>query len=421
MTITFERLETQPEFRVADLAQMTTEQAALALVRRAAELRASDLFVLSDARYVTVSVKRLGSVDRLAVLSTEFGRQLMSYVKAYAELDISEKRRPADSRWIVQLADRRLDLRINFTPTLHGEDLAIRISDHALGMYELAELGLSQTDFTGLRSLLQSSHGLLVVTGPTGAGKTTTLYACLRYLNDGSRKINTLEDPVEYSLDGIRQSQINLKLGLDFAELLRNVLRQAPDVIMIGEIRDPETMSTAIRAANSGLLVLATLHAPTAAGSIQSMLALEANPFFLSNCLLGVVSQRLVRTLCRECRTPADPSASAAALNEVAELRGTNEPTAAFEPVGCETCYHRGYAGRSGLFEWMRITPEIRRLIAAAKSTREIEAAAIRAGMVEFRRSGLLKVAEGITSADEILREIPAETSWENKGYELGK
>ncbi len=409
MTITLDRPVFAPEFRVADLAKMTTEEAVHVLLGRAADLRASDLFLLSDERYVTVAVRRLGSIDRLAVLSTDFGRQMMSYIKAYAEMDISEKRRPADARWILQLDERKLDMRINFTPTLHGEDLTIRISDHALGLYQLTELGLSLPDLTRLQYLLHIPHGLLVVTGPTGAGKTTTLYACLRYLNDGSRKINTLEDPVEYSLEGVRQSQVNPKLGLDFAELLRNVLRQAPDVIMIGEIRDPQTMATAIRAANSGLLVLATLHAPTAAGSIQSMLALDANPFFLSNCLLGVVSQRLVRTLCPKCRVACDLTTSPLTFQEVAPLLEPEQGRTIFGPGGCDACYHVGYAGRTGLFEIMQVNRELRRMVAHSATTREIEAAAVRAGMVELRRGALLKVAQAATSTEEILRDMSAE------------
>jgi type II secretory ATPase GspE/PulE/Tfp pilus assembly ATPase PilB-like protein len=257
--------------------------------------------------------------------------------------------------------------------------------------------------------MLHIPHGLVVVTGPTGAGKTTSLYACLRYLNDGSNKINTLEDPVEYSLDGVRQSQVNPKIGLDFPELLRNVLRQAPDVIMIGEIRDAETMATAIRAANSGLLVLATLHAPTAAGSIQSMLALDANPYFLSNCLLGVVSQRLVRTLCLECRQACDLTGSPLTFQEVANLLQPGEGDTIFGPEGCPACRHIGYAGRTGLFEIMQVNRELRRLITQSAPTREMEAAAIRAGMIDLRRGALLKVAQGVTSMEEILNAVSME------------
>ena len=409
MSITLDRPQAPSEFRVSELAKMTTEEAVHALLGRAAELRASDLFLLSDARYVTAAVRRLGSIERVAVLSTEFGRQLMSYIKAYADLDISEKRRPADARWILQLSDRKLDMRINFTPTLHGEDLTIRISDHAQSMYQIADLGLSPADLTQLQFLLQIPHGLLVVTGPTGAGKTTTLYSCLRHLNDGSRKINTLEDPIEYSLDGIRQSQVNPKFGLDFAELLRSVLRQAPDVIMIGEIRDPETMATTIRAANSGLLVLATLHAPTAAASVQSMLALNGNPYFLSNCLLGIVSQRLVRTLCPECRVACDLTSSPLTFQDVAGLLEPGDGRTIYGPGGCPACHYLGYVGRTGLFEVMQVNRDLRRMIAEAASTRDIETAAVRSGMIDLRRGALVKVAQGITSMEEIIRDVSVE------------
>jgi type II secretory ATPase GspE/PulE/Tfp pilus assembly ATPase PilB-like protein len=397
------------EFRVNDLVKMSAEDAVSALLERAAELKASDLFLLSDERCVTIAVRRLGMIERLAVVSIDHGRQMVSHIKANADMDISERRRPADGRWIHQLGDRKLDLRINAVPTLHGEDMTIRIWDHSLGLYEMHELGMQRRDLNKLTYMLNRPSGLILVTGPTGTGKTTTLYACLQYLNDGSRKINTLEDPVEYALDGIRQSQTNNRLGLDFPELLRNVLRQAPDVIMIGEIRDRDTVTTAVRAANSGHLVMATLHAPTASGAVHSMLALGAHPYFMSGCLLGVVAQRLVRTLCPNCRVRYDFSESPQTFREIESLLEEDEGTAIYGPGGCEACYHVGYAGRTGLFEIMSITREIRQLVSSAASSEQIEDAATRAGLVVFRRAALLKVAQGLTSTEEILRDVPAE------------
>lgn len=390
-------------FSPLSLAGQSAEDAFYALLHQALRLRASDLFFLADTRYVTVSARRLGTMERLCALSTEFGRQVMSYVKAFAEVDLSQKRKPLDGRWLLRLADRTLDLRLNFTPTLHGEDLAIRIGDNSVGLLGLDELGLAPWDRERLLRLLHSPHGLLLVTGPTGAGKTTTLYACLRHLNDGSRKINTLEDPVEFALDGVRQSQVNAKLGLDFAELLRNVLRQAPDVVMIGEIRDAETMETAIQAANSGLLVLATLHAPSAATSIQSLLALRANPYFLANTLVGVVSQRLVRTLCPSCRQRCESLETQMPLGEISSLLPAGTPPTIHMAVGCETCQYLGYAGRTGLFEVMPVHNRIRSLIAGSHDVAEIEQEAIRQGMVPLRRSGLWKVGQGVISPTDLL------------------
>ena len=259
------------EFRLNELVKMSAEEAVTTLLDRAAELRSSDLFFLAEERYVTIAVRRLGVVEKLAVVSLEQGRQMVSHIKANAKMDIAERRRPTDGRWINEIGARRLDMRVSAVPTLHGEDLTIRIWDHSLGLLSIEQLGMSRSELNKLTYMLNHPSGLMLVTGPTGTGKTTTLYACLQYLNDGTRKINTLEDPIEYALEGVRQSQINTKLGLDFPELLRSVLRHAPDIIMVGEIRDKDTATTAIRAANSGHLVMATLHSPTAAGAVQSI------------------------------------------------------------------------------------------------------------------------------------------------------
>ncbi|HRX79831.1 MAG TPA: GspE/PulE family protein [Pirellulaceae bacterium] len=396
-------------FRITDLVKMEAGEAVNALLEQAAQLRASDLFLLSDERFVTASIRRMGSIEKLAVVSTEHGRQMMTHLKALAGMDISDRRRAADGRLIHDVGGRKLDLRINSTPMLHGEDMALRLWDHSMGLFGIDELGMSRADLNKLLFMLNHPSGLLLVTGPTGTGKTTSLYACLQYLNDGARKINTLEDPIEYAIDGIRQSQVNSKFGLDFPELLRNVLRQAPDVIMIGEIRDEETAMTAVRAANSGHLVLATLHAPTAASAIHSMLALGSHPFFLSGCLLGVIAQRLVRTLCPNCRSEYDISFSPQTFQEIESLLSEGEGKAIYGPSGCEECFHLGYVGRSGLFEVMTINQELRRLVSQAAPSQTIEEAAIRAGMTVFRRGALLKVAQGITSTEEILRDVPAE------------
>ncbi|MGE3778108.1 MAG: GspE/PulE family protein [Pirellulaceae bacterium] len=396
-------------FRIVELSRMQSDEALQSLLQRATDLRASDLFLLSDERYVTVAVRRFGAMERLAVVSTELGRQLMSQIKAQAAMDICEKRRPADGRWIVACGDSQLDLRLNFTPTLHGEDLTIRICDRSRGSYRLDELGLAPALQQELVQMLNQPGGLLLVTGPTGAGKTTTLYACLRYLNDGTRKINTLEDPIEYALDGVRQSQVNPRIGLDFPELFRHVLRQAPDVVMIGEIRDGETMMTAVRAANSGQLVLATLHSPTAAGAVTSMLALEANPHFLSASLLGVLSQRLFRSLCRECRIPVGPETSYLSTEEISRLSEPAETVTAYKAGGCDRCFQTGYAGRTGVFELMSASLPIRQLIAHSAPVQQIRQAALRGGMIDLRQSALTKVLRGEISSEDVQAGMAAE------------
>jgi len=395
-------------FDPAALADMDAETAVNAVIAQAAELSASDLYFLTDEKSLSIGVRRLGTVQQIAYVSREQGRQLISVIKAMSGMDIADQRRPSEGRWLYEQSGCRLDLRVSCMGTLFGEDMSLRIWDRDTGFRQLDELGLTPGDLDKMKNLLTRPSGLVLVTGPTGAGKTTTLYTCLQHLNDGERKINTLEDPIEYALDGIRQSQVRPKIGIDFPELLRNVLRQAPDIIMIGEVRDEETAVAAVRAANSGHLVLATLHAPVAASAVQSMLVLGTQPVFLSACLLGVVAQRLIRTLCPECRMCFDISEAPQTFAEINELLEPEEGKAIYGPVGCEKCHHLGYSGRTGLFEVMTLNQEIRKLLADSRPA-DIEEAAIRNGMVEFRRGALLKVAQGATSTEEILRDVPAE------------
>jgi type II secretory ATPase GspE/PulE/Tfp pilus assembly ATPase PilB-like protein len=397
------------EFQPMPLNDLTPHDAVMKVIDDAAQVQASDLFFLSEEGSVTIAVRRMGSIEKLAVVSKEQGRHLISYVKATAGLDIAERRRPLEGRWIIDRDAGRLDLRMNVIPTLFGEDVTARILDRNVGLRTLESLGLSASDHVKLTSLLASPSGLILVTGPTGTGKTTTLYACLQHLNSGARKINTLEDPVEYALPGIRQSQVNTRLGVDFAELLRNILRQAPDVIMIGEVRDEETASTAVRAANSGHLVLATLHAPVAAGAIQSMRALGTNPYFLSSCLLGVVAQRLLRKLCSTCRAAYDISESPETFAEIESLLEPGLGKFIYGPSGCDLCRRQGYKGRVGVFEIMTMNRKLRQLLLNAVPAEDLQTAAIENGMIEFRRGAMLKVAQGVTSTEEVLQELPAE------------
>ena len=397
------------EFQPASLAQLDPSAALSAIVEQAAEMRASDLFLMSEESALTVAVRRLGRLERCASVPREQGRQLISYLKAQAGIDIAERRRPQEGRWLFERAGGHIDLRINIIPTLHGEDLSARLLDRKFGLRKLDDLGLARGDYTKLTSLLSSPSGLIVVTGPTGTGKTTTLYACLQFLQNGSRKINTLEDPIEYQLTGVRQSQVNAKLGVDFADMLRHVLRQAPDVIMIGEIRDEETANTAVRAANSGHLVLATMHAPIAAGAVQSLRALGAHPFFLSSSLLGIVAQRLVRVLCPSCRVAYDISESPDTFAEIQDLLEPGLGSFIYGPSGCERCRHQGYSGQAGVFEIMTFNRDLRQMVLSGRPTEDIQKQAIEQGMVEFRRAAMLKVAQGATSTEEVLRELPTE------------
>ncbi len=379
------------------------------LVREAIALGASDLHFNWNEDDLTISVRHLGILRRWSNVSREEGARFVSYVKASAGMDVAKKQRPQDGRWVCDLAGQsRVDLRISTIPTLYGEDMAIRLLERDQDLLRIENLGLHSRNQFELVDLLSKPGGLVLVTGPAGTGKTTTLYACLHRLNDQTRQINTIEDPIEYSLPGIRQSQINHRHGLEFPELLRSVLRQAPDVIMVGEIRDPVTAETAVRAANSGHLVFATLHAPVAAGAIESLLALGVAPHFLATSLLGIVSQRLARTLCNECKIPLDVSRSKM-FGSVEKWLDKKQGKQIYAAGGCDHCQQEGYRSRTGVFEVLRMTGELRKMVSKGRTAREIQDEAVRQGMLDLRRSALLKVAAGLTTTDELARLIPAE------------
>lgn len=382
------------------------------LVQYAAAVRASDLYLYSNEREMEFAIRHLGIVRPLGSVPIELGRRCLLFVKNIADMNISERRRPLEGRWVLsrpgQLA---LDLRSSTIPSLYGEDCTIRILDQARALLSLDQLGLNAYQFGQVCQLLSSPSGLILVTGPTESGKTTMMYAGLAYLNTGARKINTIEDPIEYSLKGIRQSQAHAHGGpgeVSFSELLRGVLRQAPDVIMVGEVREEETALTAVRAAATGHLVKTTLHAPIAAAAVHSMFRLGVPPRSLSQALVGIVSQRLVRTLCSACkvehRFPTGP-----AFEAVRQWLDPKLTPKIFAPVGCPACHMTGFAGRTGLFEVLVTTSAVRALVDEAAPVAEIRAVAVKEGMMEFRHSALLKVASGITCLEEIARVLPQE------------
>jgi type II secretory ATPase GspE/PulE/Tfp pilus assembly ATPase PilB-like protein len=389
---------------------MVPEAAVAALIDHSVRLPASDLYIGANENHVAVSVRHLGIVRLLTILSPDLGKRCISYIKAMAGMDLAEMRRPLDGRWVRQ-ADgaSRVDIRISSIPTLHGEDLTLRLLVCQNDAHGLDHLGMSAKNLSDLHWMLSSPSGLILVTGPTGSGKTTTLYGCLRHLNDGDRKINTIEDPIEFAVSGLRQSQVNLRAEVGFPELLRSILRQTPDIIMIGEIRDPVTAETAVHAASSGQLVLATLHAPIAAGAVQTMLSLGVHPHFLSSSLLGVIAQRLVRALCPYCKERIDISDIPQTFDEVRPWLAPGEGQALYAAKGCPRCHQTGYTSRSGVFEVLRINRELRRMIAEGQPTRALRQKAIEDGFIELKKSAMLKVARGETSAEEILRAIPSE------------
>ena len=389
---------------------LPSDAATSQLIDLAVRLPASDIFIVANENNMGIAARRFGLMKHLGVCSPETGRRLINHFKAFAAMDVVQNRRPQDGRAVVtSAAGGRIDLRINTIPTLYGEDMTVRLLHRGIEKLDLPTIGLHRKDLGDLYNLLSKPSGLLLVTGPTGSGKTTTLYGCLQHLNNGERKINTIEDPIEYALEGVRQSQINPQIDLDFPELLRSVLRQAPDVIMIGEIRDPTTAGTAVLAANSGHLVMATLHAPIAAAAVDSMLAYDVHPHFLSTCLLGIISQRLVRTLCPHCKVAFDLSGAPQTFEDVRRWLDPGEGEAIYSAPGCDHCFHEGYANRTGVFEVLRVTNEIRRFILDRASTVDIRNKAVEQGMLDLRRSALLKVAKGVTSTEEVVRMISTE------------
>jgi type II secretory ATPase GspE/PulE/Tfp pilus assembly ATPase PilB-like protein len=392
-----------------DVTKLSPETAVARLIDHAVEIQASDLFFISNEQHIAVQVRHLGIIRTLSILSVDHGRRAMSHIKASASMDLTEKRRPLDGRWIYEQDDKSVDLRISVIPTLYGEDFAIRLLTRGTDLFKLENLGMTKEQLSEFIGMISSPSGLLLITGPTGSGKTATLYSALNRLNDGSRKINTIEDPIEYAVAGLRQSQVNPSIELGFGEILRSVLRQSPDVIMLGEIRDPETAQTAVHAANSGIVVLATIHAPTAAGAVQSMRALGVHSHFLSTSLRGVISQRLVRTVCTKCRLSFDISESPLIFEDVRPWLAPNEGQTFYAPVGCDACNKSGYEGRTGIFEIMPVNRAIRKLISEGNPVGDIRAKSVEEGTLQFRLAALLKVALGKTSTEEVFRVIPSE------------
>ncbi|QJW92930.1 GspE/PulE family protein [Frigoriglobus tundricola] len=367
------------------------------LLDHAVALGASDLFFSAEDGSYSASLRHLGIIRKIGRLPAELARHCLAHIRAEAAMDIAEHRRPQDGRFTHQTGTGKfIDLRVCSMPTLNGEDLSIRVLDREAGALPVDRLGLLPDDREKLGQLLHRPGGLLLVTGPTGSGKTTTLYACLRHLNDGSRRIHAIEDPIECALAGVHQSQPNAKLGLTFPELLRGIVRQGPDVIMIGEIRDAETAHTAVSAANSGHLVLATLHAPVAAGGVASMLAFGVAPHFLATSLIGIVSQRLVRTFCPECRFPIE-----------GDWVNGDPLTPRYAALGCPVCHHSGFGARTALFEVLTVTRPIRSLVQAREPSHVIEDQARREGMTDFLKAANALIASGRTDPDEVKRCVP--------------
>lgn len=323
---------------------------------------------------------------------------IVSRVKVMAGLDIAEKRLPQDGRIALRLAGRPFDMRVSTLPTSHGERVVLRLLDKSTGRLDLGRLGMSSQTLHIMQRLLAQPHGMLLVTGPTGSGKTTTLYAALSQMDARSTNIMTVEDPIEYELDGVGQTQINPRIHMDFARALRAILRQDPDVIMIGEIRDLETAQIAVQASLTGHLVLSTLHTNDAPSAVTRLVDMGIEPFLLSSSTIGILAQRLARRLCPHCRKAYQ------ANTEELNLLKLNSSQILYRAGACSACNETGYRGRTGIYELMLINEELRALIHQGKNENELRAYAIRQGMNTLRDDGFTRVVAGETSLDEILR-----------------
>jgi general secretion pathway protein E len=372
-----------------------------ALLLQALRERASDLHF---EPYETRSVVRFridGVLSDVIEPPRALHAALVSRLKIMASLDIAEKRLPQDGRIALKLGDKLVDVRVSTLPTGSGERVVLRLLDKDSAQLDLTALGMGATTLATVDRLIREPHGIVLVTGPTGSGKTTTLYAALSRLPRGTLNMMTVEDPIEYALDGVGQTQVNPRIELTFARALRAILRQDPDIIMIGEIRDLETAQIAVQASLTGHLVLATLHTNDAASAVTRLADMGVEPYLLASSLLGVLAQRLVRTLCPACRAQGAPSAGEA---ELLASFGLAPGAPLFAPTGCDACNGTGYRGRSGIYELLIVDDEIRRLIHDRAPETALRDAAINGGMTPLRRDGARWLAGGTTSLAELVR-----------------
>ena len=374
------------------------------LVERAMELRATDIHIEPFRTGLTVRMRVDGLLRVVPTPPGVLPAALISRIKILAGLNIAERRLPQDGAARLRAARSEIDVRVATMPTQHGESAVIRLLPRDRGLLEISKLGLGPRDEAILRKLLLLPHGMIVVTGPTGSGKTTTLATMLSILNETTRKILTIEDPVEYEISGVNQSQVRPSIGLSFSNALRAFVRQDPDVIMVGEVRDAETANIAIHAALTGHLVLTTLHTETAAAAVPRLLDLGVEGFLLKSTLRAVIAQRLVRILCDRCKKEHVLKADDLATDPRYGMLGFAAGNKVHEPAGCERCGGTGYRGRCGVFECLEMTEPVRSLIGSHTGSGEVEQAAVQAGMTTMIEDAVAKCRAGVTSAAEVLR-----------------
>lgn len=378
------------------------------LIGDAIRMSASDIHIEPRSDRIDVRYRIDGRLVKLREIPDELLPMLTTRLKIMAGLDIVEQRQPQDGRMSVELDGHGVDVRVSVVPGVYGARIVMRVLDHAVGLRELTNLGFNDHNLNLFRMLIERPYGLFLVTGPTGSGKTTTLYGALRELTDGTSNIMTVEDPVEYEIEGVSQSQVNDGIGLTFAKQLRALLRQDPDTVLVGEIRDLETAETAVRAAMTGHLVFSTLHCNDAASAVPRLLDLGVDPFLLSSSLIGVTAQRLLRTLCNDCKEPGAPTPEEELL--LRAYFGVNGVSEVWRPGKCDKCFGTGYLGRTAVHEVLPVTGEVASLIAERATPAVIRRAAELYGFRSMQADAMERVLAGQTTLEEAKRLIAFDT-----------
>ncbi len=390
-----------------DLLETSAEAPVIRLVNsimmQAAKEKASDIHFESYERDLAVRFRIDGTLKNIINPPKRLQSLIVSRVKIMSGLDIAEKRLPQDGRLKIIIAGKDIDVRVSVIPTSHGERVVMRLLDKTTMLLNFEQIGMDAEVSARLKKLIRSPHGVILVSGPTGSGKTTTLYAALSHINSPDKNIITVEDPVEYQLPGIGQMPVNTKIGLTFASGLRSILRQDPDVIMVGEIRDQETAQIGIQASLTGHLVFSTIHTNDAAGAITRLVDMGIEPFLISSSLTATLAQRLVRVLCPACKTSYEPGKEHLAELGISE-GGVPAKTMFYRPEGCDLCGMLGYQGRMGVFELLIIDDEIRALIVQKADSSRVKQLAIKRGFVTMRENGARAVISGLTSLEEVVR-----------------
>ena len=365
--------------------------------------RASDIHIEPQKEYLRIRFRIDGVLQDVAHLPSATGAALSSRIKIMADMNIVERRRAQDGQISLNVDGRELDIRVATIETIWGEKLVLRLLDRGRSLITLEQLGFSRSAYERFQTMLHSPYGMIIVSGPTGSGKTTTLYASIHQLDQQVRNIMTIEDPVEYTFDNINQSQINKLADISFANGLRAILRQDPDIILVGEIRDRETAEIAVQSALTGHLVLSSLHATDAVGALLRFIDMGIEGFLIASSVIAIVAQRLVRKVCDGCKTPHAPTVEEV---EFAASLGRPVPAQLFHGVGCGRCNHTGYYDRLGVFEVLTMSDELKRLVIAKASHREIMAAAVAGGVVPLRIDAWEKASAGVTTVAEVLRSV---------------